>query len=83
MDERQKEFLQALVDCGLSMETLLAVGTVIKTEASRMLITERILAAEDNGLKITDELVLQILADLMKEATEPNRKSFLSVAQIT
>ena len=75
MDERQKEFLQALVDCGLSMETLLAVGTVIKTEASRMLITERILAAEDNGLKITDELVLQILADLMKEATEPNRKS--------
>ena len=69
MDERQKEFLQALVDCGLSMGTLLAVGTVVQTEASRMLMTKRILEAEDNGAKITDELVLQILTDLMKEAT--------------
>jgi hypothetical protein len=69
MDERQKEFLQALADCGLSMGTLLAVGTVIKTEASRMLLTKRILEAEDSGAKITDSLVLQILTDLMKEAT--------------
>lgn len=69
MDERQKEFLQALVDCELSMGTLIAVGTVVQTEASRMLMSKRILEAEDNGAKITDELVLQILVDLMKEAT--------------
>ena len=69
MDERQKEFLQALVDCGLSMGTLLAVGTVVQTEESRMLMTKRILEAEDNGSEITDGLVLQILTDLMKEAT--------------
>ena len=69
MDERQKEFLQALADCGLSMGTLLTVGTIIQTEASRMLITKRILEAEDDGAEITDKLVLQILTDLMKEAT--------------
>ena len=34
-----------------------------------MLMAERILAAEDRGEKITDELVLQILVDLMKEAS--------------
>ena len=68
MEERQKEFLQALVDCGLSMQTLLAVGAVIQTEASRMLLTKRILEAEDNGAEITDSLVLQILANLMEQA---------------
>ena len=74
MDERQKDFLQALVDCGLSMGAIVAVGSVIQTETSRMLITERILKAENGGAKITDELVLQILVDLMKEATSGGEK---------
>ena len=69
MDKRQKQFLQALVSCGVSIGQLIAVGTVNKTEASRMLMAERILAAEDRGGKITDELVLQIMVDLMKEAS--------------
>ena len=69
MDKRRKQFLQALVNCGVSIGPLIAVGTVIKTEASMMLMAERILAAEDRGEKITDELVLQILVDLMKEAS--------------
>ena len=51
------------------MGALIAVGTVIKTEAAARLMTKRILEAEDNGAKITDGLVLQILTDLMKEAT--------------
>ena len=69
MEKRRKQFLQALVSSGVSIGPLIAVGTVIKTEASMMLMAERILAAEDRGEKITDELVLQILVDLMKEAS--------------
>ena len=70
MDERQAEFLRALIECGLSMETLLAVGSIINTEASMMLMTEKILLAEENGEEVTDGLVLQILVNLMKMATE-------------
>ena len=66
MDERQREFLQALVDCGLSMGTLASVGTVIKTEATRKYMAKKIIEAEDNGEKITDQLVLGILVDMMK-----------------
>ena len=69
MNERQEEFLRALIECGLSMETLLAVGTIINTEASMMLMAEKILRAEENGEAITDGLVLQILVDMMKMAT--------------
>ena len=72
MDERQKEFLQALVDCGLSEGVIIAVGSVIQTEPSRMLIAKKILEAEDSGLEINDSLVLGILTDLMKGATNPN-----------
>ena len=75
MEERQKEFLRALIDCGLSMETLLAVGSIIKTEASMMLMAEKILVAEERGEEITDGLVLQILVDLMKMATEENAQA--------
>lgn len=70
MDERQKEFMHALLDCGLSMGVLIAVGTIIQTEAARRLMAKRILEAEDNGSEITDSLVLQILTDLMKEVAE-------------
>ena len=69
MDEMQKEFLQALIDCGLSMNTLLAVGTIITTEASMKLMTSMILEAEEQGETITDSLVLQILTDIMKNST--------------
>ena len=69
MDSVQEHFLSALADCGISMGALIAVGTVIKTEAAARLMTKRVLEAEDNGAKITDGLVLQILTDLMKEAT--------------
>lgn len=68
--ERQKEFLRALRACGLSMNTLIAVGTVIRTEPSMLLMAKRILDAEDRGEKITDGLVGQILVDIMKMASE-------------
>ena len=70
MDERQKEFLRALIDCGISMNTLLAVGMIIKTEPAMKLMAGRILAAEDRGEKITDGLVGQILVDIMMMASE-------------
>ena len=69
MDNSQKEFLQALIDCGLSMNVLLTVGIIITTEASMELMAQKILAAEDQGKAITDSLVLQILVDIMKTAT--------------
>ncbi len=68
--ERQKEFLRALRACGLSMNTLIAVGIVIRTEPSMLLMAKRILDAEDRGEKITDGLVGQILVDIMKMASE-------------
>lgn len=70
MNERQKEFLRALIDCGISMNTLVVVGTLIKTETSMNMMTRMILEAENRGEKITDGLVGQILVDIMKMATE-------------
>lgn len=69
MTERQKEFLRALIECGLSMNTLIAVGTLITTEPLMMEMSRRILEAEENGQEVTDGLVGQILVDMMKEAT--------------
>ena len=69
MDERQTEFLQALVECGLSMGTIMAIGTIIQTEASRKLFAKRLLGREDYGETITDSVALQVLTDLMKEAS--------------
>ena len=69
MDERQQEFLKALIDCGLSMQVLLAVGAIIQTEASMTLMAQKILEAEDQGKEITDTLVLQMLTDLMNQAS--------------
>ena len=70
MDERQAEFLHALVECGLSMGVLIALGTIIQTEASRKLFVKRLLAREDCGGTITDSVALQVLTDLMKEASD-------------
>ena len=70
MDEMQEKFLTALSNCGISMGALIAVGSVIKTEASVKLMTRRLLEEVDNnGQEITDKLVLKVLVDLMKEAT--------------
>lgn len=70
MDKWQKELLEALAECGVSMGALMAVGSVIKTKASVGLMTRRLMEEVDNnGKEITDSLVLQILTDLMKEAT--------------
>ena len=68
--ERQKQFLRALIACGLSMNTLIAVGTVIRTEPSMLLMAKRILDAEVRGEEITDGLVGQVLVDIMKMASE-------------
>lgn len=65
----QREFLSALADCGISFGSLLAVGSIIQTKSSVKLMTKRILEAYDTGAEITDGLILQILTNLMKEAT--------------
>ena len=70
MVEVQEKFLMALANCGISMGALIAVGSVIRTEASAKLMTRKILdEVDNNGKEVTDELVLQILVDLMKEAS--------------
>lgn len=70
MGEVQEKFLMALANCGISMGALIAVGSVIRTEASAKLMTRKILdEVDNNGKEVTDELVLQILVDLMKEAS--------------
>ena len=70
MIEQQKEFLRALIDCGISMNTLVAVGSLITTEPLMLEMSRRILEAEQNGQKVDDVLVGQILSDMMTEATE-------------
>jgi len=70
MTERQKEFLRALIDCGISMNTLVAVGSLITTEPLMAEMSRRILEAEESGQEVTDGLVGQILTDMMAEATQ-------------
>ena len=70
MTERQKEFLRALINCGISMNTLIAVGSLITTEPLMMEMSRRILEAEKAGKEVSDGLVGQILVDMMKEASE-------------
>ena len=70
MTEQQKEFLRALIDCGISMNTLVAVGSLITTEPLMMEMSRRILEAEESGQEVTDGLVGQILTDMMAEATQ-------------
>ncbi len=70
MTEQQKEFLRALIDCGISMNALVAVGSLITTERLMMEMSRRILKAKENGQKVDDGLVGQILTDMMTEATE-------------
>ncbi len=68
--ERQKQFLRALIACGISMNTAIAVGTVIRTEPAMLLMAKMILDSEGRGEEITDGLVGQILVDIMKMASE-------------
>ena len=70
MTEQQKEFLRALIDCGISMNTLVAVGSLITTEPLMAEMSRRILEAEESGQEVTDGLVGQILTDMMAEATQ-------------
>ena len=69
MTEQQKEFLRALIDCGVSMNTLIAVGSLITTDPLMREMSRRILEAENAGKKVTDGMVGQILTDMMAEAT--------------
>ncbi len=68
--ERQKQFLRALIACGISTNMLIAVGIVIRTEPAMLLMAKMILDAEARGEEITDGLVGQILVDIMKMASE-------------
>ena len=70
MTEQQKEFLRALIDCGISMNTLVAVGSIITTEPLMAEMSRRILKSEESGQEVTDGLVGKILADMMTEATQ-------------
>lgn len=70
MDEKQKEFLRILIDCGISANTLMAVGTVINTPDTRALMASRILKAVEMGEKMSDSLILGLLTNLMKEAIQ-------------
>lgn len=73
LPERQKEFLKALANCGISMNTLIAVGSLIMTEPLMEEMSGRILKAEENGRTVTDGLVGQILVDMMTEAVPEER----------
>lgn len=68
MTERQKEFLRALADCGISINTLIVVGSLITTEPLMAEMCKRILKAEESGQKVSDGLVGQVLIDMMNEA---------------
>ncbi len=70
MDEKQKEFLRILIDCGISANTLMAVGTVINTPDTRALMASRILKTVEMGEKMSDSLILGLLTNLMKEAIQ-------------
>lgn len=65
--DRQKELLTALVRCGISMNALIAVGVVIHTDAQIAEMSRRITAEVDNGKKLTDGVVGQIMTDMMTE----------------
>lgn len=65
MEEKQKKFLWALIDCGASFETLFAVGMVIKTEASRKLMAKMILDEVDRGVQANDELIKKVFVQIM------------------
>ena len=65
MEEKQKEFLRALIDCGASFETLLAVGMVIKTDASRKLMAKMILDEVDREMQANDELIKKVFVQIM------------------
>jgi len=67
LTERQKEFLAILTDCGISMNALIAVGIVIRTDRQITEMRRRIAAEIDNGRKLTDGLVGQIMTDMMTE----------------
>ena len=68
MIEQQKAFLKKLIHRGISMNALIAVGTLITTEPLIKEMTRRILEAEKNGQKVDDGLVGQLLVDMMKDA---------------
>ena len=70
MEETQKEFLKALAGYGISFNALIAVGSVIRTEEAVSLMAGRIVDQVDNGEELNDRLVLRILVELMKEASE-------------
>ena len=70
MEETQKEFLKALSGYGISFNALMAVGSVIQTEEAVSLMAGRIVDQVDNGAELNDGLVLRILVELMKEASE-------------
>ena len=67
LTEHQKEFLSTLVDCGVSMNALIAVGVVINTDDKIHEMSSRLLSAADSGKEITDGLLGQILTDMMTE----------------
>ena len=75
MDEKQKEFLRILMDCGISANTLMAVGSVINTPDTRALMARRILEAVEMGEKMSDSLILNLLTNMMKEATQNSTSS--------
>lgn len=68
MTELQKEFLGAMKGYGLSMNTLLVVGKLIRAEKDIREMCGRIIEAVDAGKEVTDGLVGQILYDMMMEA---------------
>ena len=70
MEEKQAEFLRTLIDCGASSETLLAVGMIIKTEASRKLMTKMILEEVDRGAEMNDDLIKKVFLQIMMRASE-------------
>ena len=68
MTELQKEFLGAMKGYGLSMNTLLVVGKLIRAEKDIREMCGRIIEAVDAGKEVTDGLIGQILYDMMVEA---------------
>lgn len=67
LTDRQKEFLKVLIDCNVSKNALIAVGVVIHTDGQIAEMSRRIKTVLDNGQKITDGLVGQIMTDMMTE----------------